>query len=97
MLKACSCYQYLSIAETTRAELPIPTDWKDTSYNSLLIVVNRLTKIFKLAQKIDVPQLPQLNRPRLRVLVPLVPLLGSIAVTTYTSFARTLNKNLMAA
>ena len=32
------------------------TDWKDISYNSLLVVVNRLTKISKPAQMIDAPR-----------------------------------------
>ena len=32
------------------------TDWKDTSYDSLFVIVNRLTKISKPAQKIDAPR-----------------------------------------
>ena len=29
----------------TRAGLPMSTDWKDTSYNSTLVIINRLTKM----------------------------------------------------
>ena len=36
----------------TQVRLPIFTDWKDISYNSILVIINRLTKIVysKLAQ-----------------------------------------------
>ena len=63
----------------------MPNDWKDTSYNSLLVVVNRLPKISKPVQKIDAPWFPRLDRPRLRVLVPPILLSSLTGVTTNAS------------
>ena len=60
----------------------MPNNWKDTSYDSFLVVVNRLPKISKPAQKIDAPRFPQLDHPRLRVLVPPVPLSSLTGVDT---------------
>ena len=74
----------------------MPTNWKDMSYISLFVVVNRLTKIFKPVQKIDALWFLQLNCPWLRVLIPLVSLLSSTVVTTSVSSMRTSN-NLMIA
>ena len=74
----------------------MPTDWKDTSYDSLLVVVNRLTKISKPAQKIDATRFPRLDRPQLRLLVSPVPLWSLTAVTTYASSMR-ISRNLMTA
>ena len=89
-------YQFLSIAKTTWARLPMSTNRRETSYDSLLVVVNRLTKISKLTQKIDTPQFLQLDRLQLKVLAPPVPLSSSTAVTTYVSSLRTF-RNLMTA
>ena len=63
----------------------MPDDWKNTSYDSLLVVVNQLPKISKPAQKIDGPRFPQLDRPRLKVLVPPVLLSSLTGVTTNAS------------
>ena len=68
--------------------LPIPTyRWKGTNYNSILVIVGRLTKMihYKPAQiTIDTPTLAAGCMP-----------LSSIAVTTHASFMRTSIKNLM--
>ena len=92
-----SChYRFLSIAKRTWAGLPMSTNLRETSYNSLLVVVNRFTKISKPMQTIDAPQFSQLDCPQLRVLVPPVPLSSLTAITTYASSIKT-SRNLMTA
>ena len=74
----------------------MPTDWRETSYDTLLVVINRLTKISEPTEKIDAPRFLRLDRLQLRVLAPLVPLSSSTAVTTYAS-SMTTSRNLMTA
>ena len=90
----------------TWAGLPMSTDWKGTSYNSIFVIIGRLTKMiqYKPVQiPIDAPRLPRLDCQRqrlilyLQVLVPPVRLLSLTAVTTYTSSMRTSIRNLMTA
>ena len=70
------------------------TNWKDTSYDSILVVVDRLKKMLRdepVQILIDAPRLPRLDCQRLRlslhlqVLVPPVPLSSSTAVTAKAS------------
>ena len=95
----CDGLSYIPIGRTpvtTWAGLPMSTDWKDASYDSLLVVVDWLTKMVhsKPAQMIDSPRLHRLNRQQLRlslhlqVLVHPVLLSSSTAVSTYTSPAK---------
>ena len=59
-------YRYLPVAGKTYRwicdGLPMSIDWKDTSYDSILIVVDRLTKMVhsKPAQMIDAPGLAEI-------------------------------------
>ena len=107
----CLCLPIERIRVTTRAGLPMSTNWKDTSYDSILVIINRLTcwedlsRDFTTPMQITInapglaevfidlvvrhgpPQPPRLDHRRLRlslhfqVLVPAVPISGSVAVT----------------
>ena len=90
----CLCLPIGRTRVTTQAGLPMSIDWKNTNYDSILIVVDRLKKMLRdgpVQIPIDAPRLPRLNRQRLRlslylqVLTPLVPLMSSTAVTTNAS------------
>ena len=94
-------FLYLPIERTqvtTWAGWLISAGWKDTSYDSIFIVVDRLTKMVHsepVQIPIDAPRLLRLDCQRLRlslhfqVLIFLVSLPSSTAVTIYASSMRT--------
>ena len=99
------CHRLAYIVRTW-AGLLMSTNWKDTSYNLIFVIIGQLIKIIHykpLQIPIDARRLPQLDcqqlrlSPYLQVLVPAVSLPSSTAVSTYASSTRTSNKNLMTA
>ena len=76
----------IAATETTRAGLPMSTDWKNTSYDSILLIVSLHNQLMQI--RIDVSRLPRLDYQQLRlslhfqVLIPPVPLSNPITVIT---------------
>ena len=91
----------VALTETTWAELPIFTDWKNTSYDLIFLIVGLHDQPMQI--RLDLSRFPQLDCQQLKlslhlqVLVPPVPLLRSTAVTTYVSYLQTMCERCLSA